>query len=159
MEQSYDVIGIGIGPFNLGLAALLEEKTSLSTAFFDETDVFQWHPGMLLDGTDLQVPFLADLVTFANPRSKYTFLNYAHIHERLMTFFFFNRFDVPRLEYNAYCQWVSQQLENCHFGTRVENVVYEADEKRYKVELLVKGKDIKRVVYANHLVVGTGSTP
>lgn len=66
---------------------------------------------MLLDGTDLQVPFLADLVTFANPRSKYTFLNYAHIHERLMTFFFFNRFDVPRLEYNAYCQWVSQQLE------------------------------------------------
>lgn len=34
MEQSYDVIGIGIGPFNLGLAALLEEKTSLSTAFF-----------------------------------------------------------------------------------------------------------------------------
>ncbi|GAF19010.1 LOW QUALITY PROTEIN: siderophore biosynthesis protein, monooxygenase [Bacillus sp. JCM 19046] len=111
MEQTYDVIGIGIGPFNLGLAALLEEKTTLSTAFFDETDVFQWHPGMLLDGTDLQVPFLADLVTFANPRSKYTFLNYAHIHERLMTFFFFNRFDVPRLEYNAYCQWVSQQLE------------------------------------------------
>ncbi|GAF15488.1 siderophore biosynthesis protein, monooxygenase [Bacillus sp. JCM 19045] len=159
MEQTYDVIGIGIGPFNLGLAALLEEKTTLSTAFFDETDVFQWHPGMLLDGTDLQVPFLADLVTFANPRSKYTFLNYAHIHERLMTFFFFNRFDVPRLEYNAYCQWVSQQLENCHFGTRVENVVYEADEKRYKVELLMKGKDIKRVVYANHLVVGTGSTP
>lgn len=159
MEQSYDVVGIGIGPFNLGLAALLDEKTTLSTAFFDETDVFQWHPGMLLDGTDLQVPFLADLVTFANPRSRYTFLNYAHIHERLMTFFFFNRFDVPRLEYNAYCQWVSQQLSNCHFGTRVENVTYERDEKRYRLELNINGSEAEQVVYAKHLVIGTGSTP
>ncbi len=89
MKEKIDVIGIGIGPFNLGLAALLEEKTNVKSAFFDETNVFQWHPGMLLDGTDLQVPFLADLVSFANPTSKYTFLNYAHVHDRLMSFFFF----------------------------------------------------------------------
>ncbi len=72
--EQYDVVGIGIGPFNLGLAALAEEGTSLKTVFFDKTQVFQWHPGMLLERSDLQVPFLADLVTFANPVSHYTFL-------------------------------------------------------------------------------------
>nr|WP_249292322.1 SidA/IucD/PvdA family monooxygenase [Metabacillus flavus] len=30
---------------------------------------------MLIEGTDLQVPFLAVLVTFWNPMSPYTFLN------------------------------------------------------------------------------------
>lgn len=29
----YDVIGIGCGVFNLGLAALIEESTSLNTIF------------------------------------------------------------------------------------------------------------------------------
>lgn len=72
-EQVYDVIGIGIGPFNLGLAALIEPVEEISAVFFDKEEKFEWHLGML-DGTDLQVPFLADLVTFADPTSPYTFL-------------------------------------------------------------------------------------
>ncbi|AIC93773.1 lysine N(6)-hydroxylase/L-ornithine N(5)-oxygenase family protein [Shouchella lehensis] len=157
MKEKIDVIGIGIGPFNLGLAALLEEKTNVKSAFFDETNVFQWHPGMLLDGTDLQVPFLADLVSFANPTSKYTFLNYAHVHDRLMSFFFFNRFDVPRKEYNAYCRWVSEQLTNCHFGKKVVDVRFVKEDECY--EVTVKANHQTEHYYSKHLVVGTGSEP
>ncbi|WP_139365757.1 lysine N(6)-hydroxylase/L-ornithine N(5)-oxygenase family protein [Shouchella patagoniensis] len=157
MEHAYDVVGIGIGPFNLGLAALISERTDLKAAFFDENNVFQWHPGMLLDGTDLQVPFLADLVTLANPMSRYSFLNYAHTHNRLMSFFMFNRFDVPRMEYNAYCQWVSQELDNCHFGNRVENVTYDRLNERYILK--IRSLDEKKEMYAKHLIVGTGSSP
>ncbi|MFS0786000.1 SidA/IucD/PvdA family monooxygenase [Shouchella sp. 1P09AA] len=157
MRETLDVIGVGIGPFNLGLAALMEEKTTLKSAFFDETNVFQWHPGMLLDGTDLQVPFLADLVSFANPMSQYSFLNYAHVHDRLMSFFFFNRFDVPRKEYNAYCHWVVTQLNNCHFGKKVVDVQYVKSDACYQVT--VEDRDKTEHFYCKHLVVGTGSEP
>ena len=56
-EQILDVIGVGIGPFNLGLAALLE-KTECRSLFFDKKSRFDWHPGMLLEGTTLHVHFL-----------------------------------------------------------------------------------------------------
>jgi lysine N6-hydroxylase len=113
-KELYDVIGIGIGPSNLSLAALIAEKTELKTAFFDQTAEFRWHPGMLLDSADNQVSFIADLVTFANPKSQFTYLNYLYEHNRLYKFFFYHKFEIPRLEYNDYAKWVSGQLLSCH---------------------------------------------
>jgi L-lysine 6-monooxygenase (NADPH-requiring) len=37
---------------------------------------------------EIQVPFLADLVTLADPTSPYTFLNYLHEQGRLYRFYF-----------------------------------------------------------------------
>ena len=125
IKEHVDVLGVGIGPFNLGLAALLEVGTEFNCLFLEKHTSMQWHPGMLLDMTDLQVPFLADLVTFANPKSEYTFLNYLHEQERLYAFYFFNRFDIPRKEYNAYLQWVASKLTNCQFATNVTDVTYD----------------------------------
>ena len=82
----HDVIGIGLGPFNLGLAALLDGVDGVSATFFDARPDFSWHPGLLLDGASLQVPFLADLVTLADPTSPHSFLNYLHTHDRLYKF-------------------------------------------------------------------------
>ena len=118
----FDVVGVGIGPFNLGLAALLAPVDDVQAAFFDAKPQFSWHAGLLLDGTTLQVPFLADLVTLAEPTSRYSFLNYLHQHERLYRFYFYERFHVPRREYDAYCRWVAGQLPACRFGERVVEV-------------------------------------
>ena len=90
-----DVIGVGLGPFNLGLAALLE-KTELDAVFFDDKPEFAWHPGLMLPGAEIQVPFLADLVTLADPTSPYSFLNYLHEQGRLYRFYFHERFHVLR---------------------------------------------------------------
>ena len=65
-------IGIGIGPFNLGLAALSNNIPNLDTKFFDRNASFNWHPGLLMAETRLQVPFFADLVTPADPTSQPT---------------------------------------------------------------------------------------
>ena len=73
----HDVIGVGLGPFNLGLAALLD-PTDLDAVFFDDKPDFAWHPGLMLPDAEIQVPFLADLVTLADPTSPYSFLNYLH---------------------------------------------------------------------------------
>ncbi|WP_064094197.1 lysine N(6)-hydroxylase/L-ornithine N(5)-oxygenase family protein [Rossellomorea aquimaris] len=156
-REVYDCIGVGIGPYNLSLAALMEEKTDLKVRFFDQTPEFQWHPGMLIDLTDLQVPFIADLVTFANPQSKYTYLTYLHTHNRLYKFFFFHKFEMPRQEYNDYARWVVSQLDNCQFDSRVVGVTDEGD--CYKVVIHNRLKDEEEVYYAKHVVMGTGSKP
>ena len=45
----HDLIGIGLGPFNLGLAALADPIDELDCLFLEGRDRFDWHPGMMLD--------------------------------------------------------------------------------------------------------------
>ncbi len=156
-NEMYDLIGIGVGPFNLGLAALMDDLPNITSVFFDKEDGFNWHPGMLIEQSDLQVPFIADLVTFADPTSQYSFLNYVHKQNRLFQFFFYRRFDIPRREYNLYARWVSEKLRNCRFQSEVISVSSNGD----AYEVKVRHTDTKEVFtyLAKHIVVGTGSVP
>ncbi len=117
-NKIYDIIGIGIGPFNLGLAALLEPVESISALFLDQAEGFDWHPGLMLDNATLQVPFMADLVTMADPKSKYSFLNFLKETDRLYKFYIREDFFILRKEYNLYCQWAADQLQSCLFGKK-----------------------------------------
>jgi lysine N6-hydroxylase len=128
-RRDHDVIGVGLGPFNLGLAALIEPVTELDPVFFETRSQFSWHAGLLLDAARMQVPFLADLVTLADPTSPYSFLNYLHCRRRLYRFYFYERFHVPRREFEAYCRWVAEQLPSCRFGRRVRAVRPTSDER------------------------------
>lgn len=157
-DKLYDLIGIGIGPFNLGMAALADE-TEVDAIYFDQKEEYNWHPGMLIDGADLQVPFLADLVTIANPKSPYTFINYLHEHDRLYQFYFFNKFDIPRKEYNAYTKWVASQLNNCFFGQKVIDVLYDKEKACYNVTIEEVKTGRTETIQAKHVVLGTGSVP
>ena len=47
----YDLVGVGIGPFNLSLAALCDGVPELRTLFLDRRPAFSWHPGLLLEGS------------------------------------------------------------------------------------------------------------
>jgi len=119
----HDVVGVGIGPFNLGLAALLDGVEDIDAQFFDARAQFAWHPGMLLDDAEVQVPFLADLVTLADPTSPHSFLAYLHDCGRLYRFYFHERWHVLRREFDAYYRWVAARLgPACRFGARVEAV-------------------------------------
>ena len=115
-KKVYDIVGIGIGPFNLGMAALADGIDNLECAFIDKQPEFNWHPGMMIPGTSLQVPFYADLVTVVNPQSKYSFLNYLRHKKRLFRFAIHENNFISRREYNNYCQWVAAQLTSLHFG-------------------------------------------
>lgn len=121
-EPCYDLLGIGIGPFNLALAALAEPIPGLRALFLDENPAFTWHPGMMVDGATLQVPFLADLVTLVDPASRYSFLAHLRDTGRLFEFYFAERFHIPRAEYASYCRSVAESLPACRFGFRVTAV-------------------------------------
>lgn len=158
----YDVIGVGLGPFNLGLAALLSPLDDVEGIFFDKNEAFAWHPGMLLEGCTLQVPFMADVATMADPTNPYTFLNYLRHHNRLYRFYFYEKFHVPRTEYSHYCRWVAEQLPNCCFDSYVEAVGCLSPAENGE-GVWVRVRDQKsnetQIYEARRLVLGVGSHP
>ncbi|MGC0420379.1 lysine N(6)-hydroxylase/L-ornithine N(5)-oxygenase family protein [Embleya sp. AB8] len=153
----YDLVGVGIGPFNLALAALADRIEPLRTLFLDRAPAFSWHPGLLLDGTTLQVPFLADLVTLVDPTSPWSFLAYLRAHDRLFPFYFAERLHVPRREYDHYLRWVAEALPACRFGSDVVAVSW-AD-GRYRVEFRDLATGERHHAYARHVVLGIGTAP
>ncbi|MDD7887572.1 lysine N(6)-hydroxylase/L-ornithine N(5)-oxygenase family protein [Flavivirga sp. 57AJ16] len=156
-QKIYSLIGIGIGPFNLGLAALVHPIPELSSVFFDQKEKFDWHPGLMLDNATLQVPFLADLVTMADPTNEFSFLNYLKKRRRIYKFYIKEDFFLLRKEYNAYCQWVASKLDACKFSRKVIAVTYENG--LYVVTVLNTITARTKLYYARKIVLGTGTTP
>ncbi|WP_082232421.1 lysine N(6)-hydroxylase/L-ornithine N(5)-oxygenase family protein [Halobacillus massiliensis] len=158
-EKIYDLIGVGIGPFNLSLAALLDEIDETDTLFFEKKEHFDWHPGMLIEGTKLQVPFLADLVTMADPTNKHSFLNYISENDRMYQFYFLQRLDIPRREYNDYCQWAANRLDSCKFGYRVTSIQHVREDESYFLVDVENNAGDSKTYRTKHVVMGTGSVP
>ena len=62
----------------------------------------------------MQVSFLKDLVTMRDPTSKFSFLNFMHVHGRLVDFFNLYTFLPLRSEMNDYMSWCAS-----HFAEKV----------------------------------------
>ncbi|QLG49969.1 lysine N(6)-hydroxylase/L-ornithine N(5)-oxygenase family protein [Natrinema halophilum] len=176
----YDVLGVGLGPFNLGLAALLDgadPELDLDAVFLEQDREFAWHEGMLIEGVTLEVPFLADLVTMADPTNPYSFLNYVREYDRIYEFYFYETFQIPRREYDEYLRWVAEGVPTTRFGREVTRVEYEAadsspngsrtettetspsDEGTFVVEAVDPDTGRRYCYRAADLVVGVGSRP
>ncbi|MCS0639816.1 SidA/IucD/PvdA family monooxygenase [Streptomyces sp. LP05-1] len=164
-DRPLDLVGIGIGPFNLSLAALARGVPggAPAVAFYEQRPAFAWHSGLLIEGATLQVPFLADLVTLADPASPWTFLNYLRDRERLYPFYFAERFHIHRAEYDAYCRWVSHRVPGLHFGHQVDAVRWNPERDLFEVdytrldeagEALALGR-----VHTRNVVLGVGTEP
>jgi lysine N6-hydroxylase len=138
-----DAIGVGLGPFNLSAAALACAVPGLNTLFVDRSQSFSWHPGLLISGSTIQTSHLKDLVTLADPTSRYSFLSYLHAKKRMYRFITANFDCVERAEFDDYFRWVAEQLPNAQFGYSVETVDYDGsrfvinEDKRYTSRSLV----------------------
>ncbi|HET7115477.1 MAG TPA: SidA/IucD/PvdA family monooxygenase [Hanamia sp.] len=153
----YDIAGIGIGPFNLGLAALLHPVKELKTIFFEKNNSFNWHPGMMISGTTLQVPFYADLVTLADPCSRFSFFSFLKYKNRLIRFSIYDHHFISRKLFNEYCNWVASQLYNLQFNCEVNLVTYNQKKGFYEIQITNGNEQTK--FYAKHIVCGIGTEP
>ncbi|WP_241539693.1 lysine N(6)-hydroxylase/L-ornithine N(5)-oxygenase family protein [Streptomyces sp. M41(2017)] len=151
-DKTHDFVGIGLGPFNLGLACLTEPIAGLDGVFLESKPNFEWHSGMFLEGAHLQTPFMSDLVTLADPTSPYSFLSYLKESGRLYSFYIRENFYPLRVEYDDYCRWAANKLSSVRFGTTVAEVTYED-------EVYVVRTEAGEVYRARHLVLGTGTQP
>ncbi|MET0389815.1 MAG: SidA/IucD/PvdA family monooxygenase [Polyangiales bacterium] len=121
----FDVVGVGVGPTNLSLAALLARAPELSARFYEQKPQFSWHPGMMLANTRMQTSFLKDLVTPVDPTSPYSFLAYLVAKGRFYRFLNADFARVRRIEFVDYMRWASEQLDSLSFGRSVESVRFD----------------------------------
>ena len=130
-----DVVGVGFGPSNLGLAIAIEEHNhergpnpAIAAEFIEAKPEFGWHTGMLIPGTTMQISFLKDLASQRNVRSRYTFLSYLTDRGRLSDFINHQTFFPTRLEFHDYLEWAAARVAaTVHYGTRAVAVRDEGD--------------------------------
>ncbi|MFG1908322.1 lysine N(6)-hydroxylase/L-ornithine N(5)-oxygenase family protein [Kribbella sp. NPDC048928] len=149
----YDVIAIGCGPFNLGLAALADGVDDVRLAVFDSRPEFTWHRGLMFEDAMLQVSFLADLVSLVEPAHRLSFLSYLRDSDRLYQFYVREKFHPTRREYESYLRWCAAQLDSLHFGHHVRSAVWNGS----AFELTVERGEAVEHYEARHLVVGVGT--
>ncbi|MGW4155044.1 lysine N(6)-hydroxylase/L-ornithine N(5)-oxygenase family protein [Micromonospora chersina] len=155
--STHDFIAVGLGPYNLGLACLTAPIDDLDGLFLEARDDVDWHPGMLLESAHLQTPFLADLVTLADPTSPYSFLSYLKETGRLYPFYIRENFFPLRAEFDAYCRWAAAKLPAVRFGHEVTAIEHDPADDRYVVHARVGGRQVTH--RARRLVLGTGTPP
>jgi lysine N6-hydroxylase len=148
----FEVVGAGLGPFNLSLAALLEPLPDVRARFFEARSSFQWHCGIMVPGAQLQVSFLKDLVTLVDPTSRFSFLNYLAHQGRLYRFLTAHTDRCSRHEFELYYQWAASQLESVHWDHPVERIDLTAG--GFSVSCSGAGS-----VTATNLVLGSGREP
>jgi lysine N6-hydroxylase len=158
MSRVHKFVAIGVGPFNLGLACLAD-PLEVDGVFLDRAAEFSWHPGMLLEGAELQVPFLADLVTMADPASPYSFLSYLKDVGRLYPFYVRESFYPLRREFDAYCRWAAERVRGVRYCQEAVATSYDERAHVYRVTCRDPRDGTVSEYAARHLVVGIGSRP
>ena len=149
--RELDLAGIGIGPANLSLAALLDPVPDVRAVFHERKSEFAWHPGLLLPGTLTQVHFLKDLVTLVDPTSRVSFLAFLVARKRLYRALIADRSRVSRHEFEEYYRWAASSLESLVFGSEVESLTW--DGRAFAIETA------RRRDRARNVVVATGPVP
>jgi lysine N6-hydroxylase len=150
----YDIIGVGLGPSNLSLAALLKKVPEVSTLFLEKKSNFSWHKDFTLKDAKLQVSYLKDLVSTIDPTSELSFLQYLVEKERIFEFLHRRVSSISRMEFNDYYVWASDKLSNTCYNKEVVEVLYNRAEKLW--ELICRDKE---KFYCKNLVVATGPSP
>lgn len=147
----YDIVGIGAGPANLSLAALVQSHTDHSVALFDAAPGSRWHEALLHSGARMQTSWMKDLVSFVDPTHQLSFMNYLVTEGRL--FALLNaQFDfIPRAEYQRYLAWATERVAGISFDTPVDEVDYVEGEGFVTIS---RGR---RIATSQHLVLGVGT--
>lgn len=146
----FRLVGIGAGPANLGLAALLHGDPEQPNIFFDRKPAFTWHDDQLVTGATLQVSIFKDLVSLSDPTNRFSFLSYLHQHGRMYHFLNAQFDSVPRSEFRNYLAWAAETNENVIFSESVERVDFDG---------VFHVTTDRRQVTADNIAVGVGTVP
>ncbi|MCW0348785.1 NADPH-dependent L-lysine N(6)-monooxygenase [Pantoea ananatis] len=153
MTSTVDFIGVGIGPFNLSIAALAHEAEGFTSQFLDSRPDFAWHPGMLVPDCHMQTSFLKDLVSAVAPTSPFSFVNYLVKHKKFYRFMTTELRTVSRDEFSDYLRWAAEGMHNLRFNHRVERIDFDEANKRFVIHS--NGEES----YARNICLGIGKQP
>ncbi len=158
LHSDHDVVAVGCGPFNLGLAALASTVEGLDLVVLESRPELRWHTGLMFDEALLQLSFLADLVTLIAPTHPLSFLAYLHDKDRLYPFYIRERFHPTRREYEDYLRWAAAKLPSVRFSHQVEEVDWDEARQRFTLKVL-RGDGRRLTMTARDVVLGIGTEP
>lgn len=151
-HEVLDLAGIGIGPFNLSLAALASQIENLNFKFFERKANFEWHSEIIFNDSYMQTSYLKDLVTGVAPTNPHSFLNYLVQNGLFYSFMNTGRTSVTRKEFELYCQWVASNLApRLSFNSDIKQLHFE--DGTFLVET------DSGVTRARNICLGTGLVP
>ncbi|MGH3463916.1 MAG: lysine N(6)-hydroxylase/L-ornithine N(5)-oxygenase family protein [Kribbellaceae bacterium] len=158
-----ELLAIGAGPSNLGLAVALEELApdlAENTLLIDKNPTIEWQQGMLMPWATSQVSFLKDLVTQRDPRSRFSFLNHLYETGRLDEFVNMSTFTPYRIEFAEYLRWVARSLTRVRIelGRRCRSVQPRRDDAGAVTGWRTELAD-GSVITSRYLVIGVGRDP
>src|SRR5581483_9423495 len=161
--REVELLAIGAGPSNLGLAVALEElapDVAENTLLIDKNPTIEWQSGLLLPWAKSQVSFVKDLVTLRNPRSRFSFLAHLHATGRLDDFINMGEFTPYRLEIAAYLRWVAESLTRvrCELSRECTSIAPRRDAAGRLTGWLTELAD-GTAIASRYLVIGTGRDP
>lgn len=166
--EVYDVVGVGFGPSNLGLAIALDEHNAtaapedrVTARFVERQESFGWHRGMLLEDATMQVSYLKDLVTLRNPTSLFSFLAYLHDRDRLVDFINYGSSFPTRREFHDYLEWAAAGFDDrVEYGAEVVEIVpVRGGDVVEHLEVVVRRTDDRTVrLRARNVALATGLT-
>ncbi|GAA5988469.1 hypothetical protein JCM11641_007160 [Rhodosporidiobolus odoratus] len=150
------------------------KRRTVKACYLEKYGRFRWHPGMMIEGSTMQISFLKDLATLRNPQSAYTFLAYlaSFSPSRLVSFISLSTFTPSRREFADYLQWCAERVQReteeqggqVNYGEEV--VAVEALPKREAddveiVRVTSRRRESGEVVqrFTRNLVVSTGGSP
>lgn len=150
MNQTLDFIGIGIGPFNLSIAALGSEVSGFNSKFFERKSHFSWHPGMMVPDCHMQTSFLKDLVSAVSPTNPYSFLNYLVQRKKFYRFLTTEHRTVSREEFADYLSWAAHGLSSLEFSQDIQSVDFDDQQRHFVVTTT------RNIYHARHVCLGIG---
>jgi L-ornithine N5-monooxygenase len=162
-KREVELLAVGAGPSNLGLAVALEELApdlAENSLIIDRSPTIEWQQGMLLPWAKSQVSFVKDLVTLRNPRSKFSFLNHLHATGRLDDFVNMSNFTPYRVEIAEYLRWVARSLTKVskELGCECVSIEPQRDARGTLTGWLTTLADGSSIA-SRYLVIGTGRDP
>ena len=154
-----DIIAVGFGPSNIGLAVAFESKNAApNIAYLEKESSFGWQEQMLFQGTDIQHNPLRDFITPIDPTSRFGYLSYLMEKNRLFHFLNLPHHHIPRCDYSEYVTWVAKQFDSQVFkDTKIRKI---------EVQPLENGNGYARLIsetgqefYCKDLILGPGRSP
>lgn len=146
--QHFTLFGVGIGPFNLSIAALARDIGELNAGFADAHSSMTWHPGLLLNDARMQTSPLKDMVTAVDPTNPLSFLSYLVSKRKIYAFMAAQMQTISRLEFADYLAWVASNIDNLMFDNPVEAI--EFSDNKFVIHTN------KGIFTSEHLCLGTG---
>jgi len=111
----------------------------------------------MFDDAQLQLSFLADLVTLVDPTHPLSFLAYLRDRDRMYAFYIREVFHPTRREYEDYLRWAAARLPAIRWQHTVDAVPWDAAQQRFVLDVTHAGTP--RRLAARDLVIGIGTEP